>query len=150
VPSAGDGTPVELGVRFRADVSGSIVGLRFYKGAGNDGTHVGSLWTGSGALLARATFTEESASGWQRVLFPAPVSVLADTTYVASYHAPLGRYSVTIGGFASPVVLAPLVGLADGADGGNGIFAYTPTPAFPTQAFSASNYWLDVLFVPDP
>ena len=28
------------------DVAGSITGVRFYKGAGNTGTHVGNLWTG--------------------------------------------------------------------------------------------------------
>ena len=36
---------VELGVKFRSDVAGYITGIRFYKGAGNTGTHVGHLWT---------------------------------------------------------------------------------------------------------
>ena len=40
-------------------------GIRFYKAVANTGTHVGSLWTASGQLLASATFTGETASGWQ-------------------------------------------------------------------------------------
>ena len=32
------------GVKFRTTQAGSITGIRFYKGAGNTGTHVGSLW----------------------------------------------------------------------------------------------------------
>src|SRR5262249_45163148 len=44
-----DTSPVELGLKFRSDVSGSITGVRFYKGgASNGGTHVGHLWTSSG------------------------------------------------------------------------------------------------------
>jgi len=35
----------ELGVSFKADTNGSITGIRFYKSAGNTGTHVGNLWS---------------------------------------------------------------------------------------------------------
>ena len=38
-----------------------------------------------GQLLASAPFTNETASGWQQVNFPAPVNIAANTTYVASY-----------------------------------------------------------------
>ena len=47
----------------------------------------------SGQLLARATFTGETASGWQQVTFSSPVIVNPNTTYVASYFAPAGHYS---------------------------------------------------------
>ena len=92
---APDGESVELGVKFRSDVAGQISGVRFYKGVGNTGTHIGNLWSASGALLASATFTGESASGWQQVNFSSPVAVTAGTTYVASYFAPNGHYGVT-------------------------------------------------------
>ena len=59
----------ELGVKFTADVAGLITGIRFYKGATNTGSHSGTLWSSSGALLATAMFTNESASGWQQVNF---------------------------------------------------------------------------------
>ncbi len=74
---------VELGVRFTADVNGSIKGIRFYKSSNNTGTHVGSLWSSSGALLASATFAGETASGWQQVNFSSPVNVTSGTVYVA-------------------------------------------------------------------
>src|SRR4029078_10969237 len=66
-PIENDTGAVELGVKFRSDVAAEITGLRFYKGPDNTGTHVGHLWTGSGNLLAEATFTGETASGWQEV-----------------------------------------------------------------------------------
>jgi len=59
-------SPLELGVQFRSDSSGYITGIRFYKSAANTGTHIGNLWNGLGTLLASATFTGESASGWSR------------------------------------------------------------------------------------
>ena len=69
------------------------------QGIGNTGTHVGSLWSIGGTKLGSATFTGESASGWQQVNFATPVAVSANTTYVASYYAPNGRYSTTEGYF---------------------------------------------------
>ena len=33
-----------------------------------------------------------------------------------------------------------------GVDGGNGVYLYTGTSAFPNQTFSATNYWVDVVF----
>ena len=41
--------------------------LRFYKGTTNTGTHVGHLWSRTGTMLAEATFTGETARGWQQV-----------------------------------------------------------------------------------
>ncbi len=52
-----DTSAVELGVKFRSDVAGQITGIRFYKGSGNTGTHVGHLWTSSGTSLGSVTFT---------------------------------------------------------------------------------------------
>ena len=86
-----DHTPVELGVKFTADFTGTITGVRFYKAAENVGTHVGSLWSAAGQRLAQATFTNETASGWQAVTFATPIAVTAGTTYVASYFSPRGR-----------------------------------------------------------
>ena len=54
----------------------SITGVRFYKGAGNTGTHVGNLWTSRRhAARPRATFTSETATGWQQVTSPTPVAI---------------------------------------------------------------------------
>src|SRR5262249_33421339 len=66
IPAVNDPSPIEVGVKFDTDVTGQITGVRFYKGTGNTGTHVGHLWTGTGTLLATVTFTNETASGWQQ------------------------------------------------------------------------------------
>ena len=150
-PGSGDTSAVELGVRFRSDDDGFITGLRFYKTAGNTGTHIGSLWAnGGGSPLATATFSGESATGWQEVTFGAPVAITADTTYVASYHAPNGNYAAlngyfASGGFDSP----PLHALGDGVDGANGVYRYGAGGVFPTDTFASSNYLVDVVFEND-
>ena len=70
-------SPVELGLKFRSDVAGTITGIRFYKASTNTGSHVANLWSSSGTKLATATFTGETASGWQQVNFASPVSITA-------------------------------------------------------------------------
>jgi hypothetical protein len=147
ITSSNDSQSVELGVRFRTDVDGWVTGIRFYKGSGNTGTHVGSLWSNSGALLARATFASESAGGWQDVDFAQAVHISAGTTYVASYHAPNGRYAVSLDYFTgSTYANTPLRALADSLDGANGVYLYSGTATFPTSTYRASNYWVDVDF----
>ncbi len=145
-----DTAAVELGVKFKSDVGGQIVGIRFYKGSTNTGTHVGSLWDSNGQLLARATFTNETASGWQQVNFATPVAISANTVYVASYHTNVGRYAADDNYFAnSGVDNAPLHALRNGVSGDNGVYAYSSSPAFPSQTYQSSNYWVDVVFAPN-
>ena len=123
------------------------MGIRFYKASTNTGTHVGALWSATGTPLASAPFTGETASGWQTVLFSTPVSVTAGTTYVASYFAPNGHYSVTSAAFTTAVDNPPLHAVANGTSP-NGVYIYGPASTFPTNTFNASNYWVDVLFAP--
>ena len=136
-------------MKFRADVAGTVTGVRFYKGSGNTGTHTGHLWSGTGTLLASVTFTGETASGWQQATSPAPVPITANTTYVVSYYAPNGAYSANSGYFSSAADKAPLHGLASGTDGPNGVYRYGATTAFPTDSYNNTNYWVDVVFNAD-
>ena len=145
-PSANDSGSVELGVKFRSDVSGYITGIRFYKGVGNTGTHIGNLWNTGGGLLGSATFTGESASGWQQISFGSSVAVTAGTTYVASYFAPNGHYAYDLGYLsASGVDSPPLHALANSASP-NGVYAYAGSSTFPTSTANGNNYWVDVVF----
>jgi hypothetical protein len=145
VTSAADSGSYELGVKFRSDQSGFVTGIRFYKGTGNTGTHVGHLWSATGTQLGAATFSGETATGWQQVSFAQPVAVAANTTYVASYFAPNGGYAQDRGYFTSGGVdRAPLHALAAGVDGANGVYA--SGGGFPAQTFQSSNYWVDVVF----
>lgn len=142
-----DGNPVEIGVKFRSDVNGYITGLRFYKASKNTGTHVGNIWSTSGSLLGSATFTNETASGWQQVTFSSPIPVSANTTYIASYFAPVGHYSADDNYFKSTGVdNAPLHAPADGTYGPNGVYSYSSKSSFPSNSYLSSNYWVDVVF----
>src|SRR5213079_2380321 len=123
--SINDPGAYELGVRFKSDVSGFVTGIRFYKGTGNGGTHVGHLWTNTGTLLATVTFTGESASGWQQATFAGNVIIQPNTIYVISYFAPNGHYSddqYFLGRAA--VDQWPLHARKSGVDGPNGVFNY--------------------------
>jgi hypothetical protein len=143
-PGAGGAAAIEVGVKFRASQNGYIQGVRFHKGPGNTGVHIGRLWSSDGTNLAQATFTNESPSGWQQVLFAQPVAVTAGTTYVASYYAPDGHYTAGANGLSSAVTRGPLTALASGSSGGNGVYVYGS--GFPTSSYNASNYGVDVLF----
>jgi hypothetical protein len=146
--SANDSGSCELGVKFTADVDGAVIGIRFYKGAGNTGTHVGNLWDASGTNLATVAFTGETASGWQTMHFANPVPLTANTTTVASYFCPAGHYAADQGYFGAAYDNAPLHALQDGAQGGNGVYGYGASSAFPNQTYMASNYYVDVIFSP--
>jgi hypothetical protein len=146
---------VEVGVRFKADLDGTITGVRFYKNTANTGTHIGNLWTASGTLLARATFTSESASGWQQVSFPTPVDITAGTTYVASYYAPKGHYSVSSEYYFKPspsggnsLDSPPLHAINANAGGANGVYSYASDTTFPSSTYDGENYAVDVVFTP--
>src|SRR5215831_12414907 len=148
IVDSGDTGAVELGVTFKTDVAGTVSAVRFYKGSGNLGTHVGHLWSASGSPLASVTFANETASGWQQATFVPPVSILANTPYVVSYFAPRGHYPDDTGYFASAVDNPPLHAFADGAGALNGVYVYGSSGGFPTQSWQSSNYWVDFVFTP--
>ncbi len=141
---SGDGSSTEVGVKFTSEVFGLITGIRFYKATTNTGTHIGSLWSSTGTLLASATFTNETASGWQQVTFSTPVTVNANTTYVAGYLAPKGHYSDTSAAFASVGASNPPLSALANSVSADGVFSHSVTSTFPTNTFNATNYWVDV------
>jgi hypothetical protein len=153
---SGNGNPVEVGVKFRPDTSGTITSIRFYKSPSNAGPHVVNLWTADGLLLATTTSASETASGWQQVAFNTPVAVIAGTLYVASYHADSGHvaddkwYSTLPPEFFHPTgVDATPLHLVDplGPDGPS-VFASSVGSAFPTTASLDENFWIDPVFMP--
>src|SRR5581483_921414 len=84
-------------------------------------------------------------SGWQQMLFSSPVSIAANTTYVASYHT-AGVFGYNLSYFAGGGVdNGVLHALSDAAASGNGVYRQGAT-GFPTTSYAASNYWADVVF----
>ena len=144
-----DGYPLELGIKLVPKVAGRITGVKFYKAPGDTGEHIASLWQQSdSSLLARGNFTNETASGWQTMVFDIPVDVDADEIYVASYSTSSGMFGSTHGyflvdEFASQYITAP----ATNSIGGNGVYA-TSIGLFPSSTYGGNNYWADVLFIP--
>jgi|GEM_PF-1498929 len=142
-----DPNATEVGVKFRSATNGYITALRYYRGPANPGPHIGSLWTSGGTKLASVTFSNETATGWQEQALPAPVAIPANTTYIASYHAPQGGYSTTPFYFASQgATNGPLRALSDAEAGGNGVYKYGPAMSFPNLTYNSENYWVDVVF----
>lgn len=137
-----DRVPVELGLRFRTSEPAEAVGVQFYKGRDNTGTHTATLWSRSGRPLARVTFAEESSRGLQTAQFDRPVALKPDTPYVVSYTAPRGSYSVDENYFTHKVTNGPL---SAGRDAG--IYSYRPG-TFPTKTYRASNYSIDIVVRP--
>ncbi len=142
IANSGDTAAVELGTAFSVTQPGSVTGIRFYKAAGNTGTHVGTLWNAAGTALARVTFTNESATGWQTAALASPVALTPGERYVVSYLAPVGGYSVTTGYFATPRVSGPVV--ADTVQ--NGRYRYGASGGFPTGTWNAASYFVDAVF----
>ena len=142
------GGAYELGVKFTASVSGSVTGVRFYEQSWMGGyAHVGHLWSSTGALLATAMFTQETASGWQQVSFSNPVPIQTNAVYVVSFSTGGGYFGITTNYFnKAGVTSGPLQALANGASGGDGV--YQRGGAFPSLSGAGENFWVDVAFVP--
>ncbi|MBY3313011.1 DUF4082 domain-containing protein, partial [Rhizobium laguerreae] len=145
-----DGQQLEVGVKFQSNVVGDITAIKFYRSANDNGQNVVDLWTTTGTKLATATFSNTTASGWQTVNFTTPVTIAANTTYIASYHT-TGAYVASNGFFANGVSNGPLSALSSAAAGGNGVYAYggsATTGLFPTSTYDSANYYADVVFRP--
>ncbi len=138
----GDNLSVELGMKFSVSVPGSIIGLRFWKVGTSTGTHVGSLWSSTGTKLISGTYTNETASGWQTLTFPTPYSITAGATYTVSYHTVNG-YAWDASYFATSKSVPPFTIPAAG-----GVWCYGTAICFPTSTYNASNYSVDVAFLP--
>ncbi len=146
---ANDGNAVELGTKFRTSQAGRVRAIRYYKSSGFTGTRTGHLWSSTGTMLAEVQFTNETSSGWQEAELSVPVDISSNTTYIVSYFSSSGHYCYTSGLFASAgITNGPLTALADGVDGGNGLYDYSATSTFPTTTYSSSSYYVDVVFEP--
>lgn len=130
----------EMGVKFTVTQQAQLASVRFYKSAGETGTHTGTVWSSAGVKLATVAFSNETASGWQQATLPTPLTLQANTTYVVSVG--LNAYYVsTRSGLATQVTGGIVQSVADAKNG-----VYAPTAGlFPTSFYSSSNYFVDVV-----
>ena len=107
--------------------------------------HIGDLWSSTGALLASATFSGETASGWQQVNFSTPVQIQAGTDLyrLLSHHDGLFLHRLLFHPSGRAYQRFP-----DRAGNGlDGVYAYGSGPTFPSVSFAkGDNYWVDVVF----
>lgn len=136
-----DPSSVTLGVKFQSSIGGTVTAIRFYKGTLDLGPHAVTLWATDGTLLAKATSSSETLSGWQQVNLASPVSISPNTTYTAAFDSN-GFYSVNGGYFSSSLTSGPLTAPAHN----NGVYAYGDSSSFPTASYNSTNYWVDVVF----
>jgi hypothetical protein len=143
-----DYSAVTLGVKFWSSQAGTISAIRFYRGATSPSGYVARLYSAAGQRLGSAALAKESGPvpGWQTAMFPAPIKIAANTTYVAAYYTPNGKYADDYYGFNNGVTNAPLNVPASSTVGGNGVYYYGL--GFPNSTWEASNYYVDVLFMP--
>jgi hypothetical protein len=140
---------VTLGVKFWSAQPGAIAGIRFYRGGSNKNGYRVNLFSASGTLLASANASKDTCAVpcWEQINFASPVSIAANTTYVAAYYTSNGNYAAdryTSGGLTNGVTNGTLTAPASSQVGGNGVYTYST--GFPNQTWEASNYYVDVVF----
>jgi hypothetical protein len=141
---------VTLGIKFYSTQAGTIAGIRFYRGQTNSSRYTVELFSSSGTLLGSARDRDTcSVPCWEQINFASPISIAANTTYVAAYYASNGDYADdtgTSGGLTNGASNGPLIAPASSQVGGNGVYTYSRS--FPNQTWQDSNYYVDVSFTP--
>ena len=131
---------LEMGVKVQVTQPARVEAIRFYKDANETGSHVGRVWSSTGALLATTTFSGESASGWQEQALATPLPLTPGQTYVVSVGLN-SRFVMTSGALAAERVSGPLRSIADNK---NGVWANVAGD-FPTNTWGSSNYFVDTV-----
>jgi hypothetical protein len=150
--ASNDGVPLEVGMKFRPAINGTVSALRFYKGVSDVLPTVLKLYTATGTLLASVTQQDAApaAAGWRSVTLPTAVPLAANTVYLVSYYSASGDYVTTPDFLINDYVSGPLTVPAPGGPaGGNGQYLYGAGGGFPTEFYGilgGSNYWADVVF----
>jgi hypothetical protein len=137
---SGEGKTWEQAIHLTSTETGKITHIRFWKVPEECGSHVGRIWSDTGAQLRSANFTGETASGWQEAPISPPLQITAGTKYRISYNVNCYGGKI-LSGLTSPYLREPLIAWRG--------FYTTPSATFPNTS-SASNFLADVkLNVPE-
>jgi hypothetical protein len=146
-----DYSAVTLGVKFWSSQAGTVSAIRFYRGATSGSGYVARLYSAAGKMLGSVALGKDAGQtpGWRTAVFAAPIPIAANTTYVAAYYTPNGKYADDYYGLQNgvpnrPLPNGPLNVPASSVVGGNGVYYYGL--GFPRNTWEASNYYVDVLF----
>jgi hypothetical protein len=151
VTDAADGTPITVGTLLTFAVAGSVAGVRWYVPASAPSVTPRGLlyrWDSepTGTLLAGSDFAGVTwGAGWHQTLFGTPVAVDTSHKYLPAVWT--DRYTATSFLLQADLVNGNITGLVDSADHANGRYVEpSPVPAYPTNSFHATAYFVDVLF----
>jgi hypothetical protein len=134
--ASGGGATWEQGTQFSSSINGKVTHIRFYKAAGEMGTHIGRIRSDTGALLAQVTFTNETPSDWQVKQLTTPLQITAGVKYRVTYNIN-NLVAKTFNALNTPISNGPLTAFTS--------FFSTPAGTFPTTG-SGSNLFADILF----
>ncbi|HEX7963007.1 MAG TPA: DUF4082 domain-containing protein [Candidatus Saccharimonadales bacterium] len=149
-----DGIDYTLGTLFTAAKAGKIYGIVWYfPGTLPDPLPTALLYSFTddthGSELARTSFTDVQ-SGWNVAMFNTPVSITANTQYVAAIWTPQPYVSSSAFFQSGPRTSGDLTGPANGTGHANGKFLGSiGSPSYPTQNFNGAAYFIDVLYLAD-
>jgi hypothetical protein len=139
--ATGQGLTWEQGLEFSSSVNGEITHIRYWKAADEPaGGHIGRIWSTNGTLLATASFTCETASGWQQAPLSPALPITAGVHYKVTYNVS-NVVSKTFNVLNSPITVGLLTGWGSSFS--------TPAGSYPTTG-SGSNLFADIVFRPTP
>jgi hypothetical protein len=95
-PVDSDTAAVPLGVKFWSSQPGTIAGIRFYRAyKASSSSYTVKLFSAGGTLLASANRGKDTCAVpcWEQMNFASPLSIAANTTYVAAYYTGNGQYA---------------------------------------------------------
>lgn len=160
-----NGAGITLGVRFIVTAETVVDAVAFWAPATNTGTYTGGLWqtttdddpagSGLGTLLASATLGSLGVTPgeWNYVVLDDPVTLSTGLVYTAGVHTSSGQFVRTANAFVSGAITGNGVTLLQlGSDplppglGSmlNGVFTEAASLAYPSSAFLAADYFIDV------
>jgi hypothetical protein len=146
-----DGNDYTFGTVFTASADGLVHGIRWYFPDYLPNDHVIGLlysWTdnGTGTELARVTFMN-TQSGWNRATFASPITITANTKYVAAVWT-VDRFVTVVNQFSSGAsVNGTLTAPQDSVGVHNGkAKAGFGSASYPDNSFTGNGYLADILY----
>jgi hypothetical protein len=129
-----------MGVRFKADINGQIVGLSYCNFSGAGSAPIG-LYDDTGVLLNSGSVTFTNTKAWFTYTLGTPVNITAGTYYRVACLEPANT-TLHQSSFGFP--------LTNGADltADSTWFVSSGTLVFPTGSGSNNWFGLDVMFAP--
>jgi hypothetical protein len=160
-----DATAFSGGLTMRFALDGVVKGTKFFAHSTlSGGTYTGGLYsvdtqdggsldpgTGTGTLLASATFGTLTANAWNTVTFSTPVNVTANTPYRVAGYSSVGRYGSTTNLLSSDLTNGNITGIAHNTTYGgklirNGTYNYATNISYPNDHFGGEVYFVDVIY----